>query len=272
MQRQKSFIDFICVGPQRTCSSWLDSALRDHPSISLPTDVKETFFFDKKYEFGLQWYKKYFKNRADGGIAGEIGPTYFESFEIAKRIHSDLGNIKILVLMRNPVERTYSLFRHESSKGRCSDKFNDAIRENPRIPDSGRYSVLIPMWEKVFGEEKIVPLFEEDISANAKAVLRELEDSLNIPHHNWTDAVLQPHGQWHKPRIKSLHVLASRCVSGLRNHGFHKIVNIGKSLGLNKLNRDKTFRAMPESVRSQLLEVHKDDLLYIKQKYNRSYS
>lgn len=272
MQRQKGFIDFICVGPQRTCSSWLDSALREHPNISLPTDVKETFFFDKKYEFGLQWYRKNFKNRAVGCIAGEIGPTYFESFEIAKRMHSDLGNIKILVLMRNPVERTYSLFRHESSKGRCSDKFEDAIRENPRIPDSGRYSDLIPMWEKLFGEEKIVFLFEEDISTNAKAVLRALEVSLNIPHHSWPDTVLQPHGQWHKPRIKSLHVFQSRCVSFLRDHGFHKLVNIGKSVGLNKLNRDRTDRGMPQSVRTQLLEVHKEDLLYIKQRYNRSYS
>ena len=272
MQKQKSFIDFICVGPQRTCSSWLDSALREHPSISLPTDVKETFFFDKKYESGLEWYKKNFKNQADDDIAGEIGPTYFESSEIAKRILSDLGHIKILVLMRNPVERTYSLFRHESSKGRCSDKFEDAIRENPRIPDSGRYSDLLPMWEKVFGEEKIILLFEEDISTDAKAVLRALEDSLNIPHHNWTDSVLQPHGQWHKPRIKSLHVFSSRCVSFMRNHGFHKLVNLGKSVGLNKLNRDRTDRGMPESVRTQLLEVHKADLLYIKQKYNRSYS
>ena len=58
----------------------------------------------------------------------------------------------------------------------------------------------------------------------------------------------------------------------MRNHGFHKLVNLGKSVGLNKLNRDRTDRGMPESVRTQLLEVHKADLLYIKQKYNRSYS
>ena len=170
------------------------------------------------------------------------------------------------------MERTYSLFRHESSKGRCSDKFEDAIRENPRISDSGRYSDLIPMWEKLFGEDKIVILFEEDISADAKAVLRALEDSLGIPRHNWPDTVLQPYGQWHNPRIKSLHVLASRCVSFLRNRGFHKLVNLGKSVGLNKLNRASTNIGMPESVRTQLLEVHKDDLLYIKHKYNRSYS
>ena len=65
---------FIGVGPPRTGTTWLDKILRGH--VNLPARQKETLFFDVRYERGIHWYLRHFKNRRPGVPTGEFGnPT-----------------------------------------------------------------------------------------------------------------------------------------------------------------------------------------------------
>ena len=66
--------DFIAVGPPRTATTWLHEVLQGH--VCLPADRKETDFFTRFYDRGLDWYADYFRH-CEGGIpVGELSPMY----------------------------------------------------------------------------------------------------------------------------------------------------------------------------------------------------
>ena len=66
--------DFIAVGQQRTGTTWLHKVLGGH--VGLPT-IKETDFFSKHYDKGLEWYGAFFGNCAADLPMGEIDPIYY---------------------------------------------------------------------------------------------------------------------------------------------------------------------------------------------------
>ena len=71
-------LDFVGIGPQRTASTWLNEMLLRHPSIALPTGVKETKFFDDRFHKGFAWYATHFADPDPSQVRGEIAPTYFD--------------------------------------------------------------------------------------------------------------------------------------------------------------------------------------------------
>ena len=101
--------DFIAVGPPRTATTWLHEVLQGH--VCLPADRKETDFFTRFYDRGLDWYADYFRH-CEGGIpVGELSPMYFASPPARERIARHLPECKIIVSLRDPVERAYSNYR-----------------------------------------------------------------------------------------------------------------------------------------------------------------
>ena len=140
------YLNFVCVGPQRTGSTWLHQHLTQHPAICFPQDVKETMFFDRYYEKGLSWYTAHFTHRGEKQLCGEIAPTYFDVDVVPTRLHQLNPECRIIINLRNPVSRTLSLYRHHLSKGRVRGSFEEAVLQMPRIIDSGKYALHIPRW------------------------------------------------------------------------------------------------------------------------------
>ena len=100
--------DFLCIGAQKAGTTWLHKNLRYHPEIYLP-DFKEIHFFNGGYKnHGLKWYSQLFEEKGSR-IAGDITPAYStldkNKIEILHRI---LPNAKIILILRNPIERAWS--------------------------------------------------------------------------------------------------------------------------------------------------------------------
>ena len=153
---------FFGIGPQRTASTWLYTALSTHPGIAFPHQVKETMFFDRHFDRGLDWYLWHFRNAGPDQICGEVGPTYFDDDGACERIKECFPEAEIFINVRNPIARSHSLFRHHLSKGRVPNSFQTAIDKLPRIVDSGRYREHCLKWEEAFGD-RITYLVQEDI-------------------------------------------------------------------------------------------------------------
>jgi hypothetical protein len=101
--------NFICPGAARSATTNLYYLLIQHPQIFLPT-IKETRFFSRDYEKGLAWYEQKYYAEAQGEMAiGDISPVYLIDERCPKRIFQALGKkVKLLFMLRNPVERAYS--------------------------------------------------------------------------------------------------------------------------------------------------------------------
>lgn len=126
----RSLPDFIIVGTQKGGTSSLFYYLSQHPQVT-PAIQKEIHYFDNAYEKGERWYKARFpvlkKNGAQKVITGEASPYYIFHPYAVKRIARDVPNAKLIVLLRNPVERAYSHYQMATRKGMETLSFEEAV-------------------------------------------------------------------------------------------------------------------------------------------------
>lgn len=128
--------DFICIGAQKAGTTSLQDLLVQHPSIYLSPQKEIKFFHrDEHYQKGMEWYLNHFNNALPNQLIGDITPDYILYANTAERIATDLGkDIKIIAILRNPVDRTFSQFNfHRAAKVEKESDFNKIIKNYPPI-------------------------------------------------------------------------------------------------------------------------------------------
>ena len=108
--------DFLCVGTQKGGTTYLYELLKRHPQVFL-AEPKEQHFFSLHWQRGVDWYRRQFASAAESQICGEITPYYLFHPEAPARIQSLLPNVKLIVLLRDPVERALSQYFHSRRLG-----------------------------------------------------------------------------------------------------------------------------------------------------------
>jgi hypothetical protein len=128
--------DFVIIGAQKAGTTSLFRYLVEHPEVIGPAE-KEVHFFDGRYERGMRWYRSRFPLRAalerrarDGRrkLTFEASPYYLAHPFVAARMHEHLPDVKLVVLLRDPVERAWSHYRDNVSRGTESEPFLEALR------------------------------------------------------------------------------------------------------------------------------------------------
>ena len=249
-------ISFICIGPQRTASSWLDKRLRQHHEIALPQLVKETFFWDQRYSKGHDWYYQHFPTDRDYKVLGEIAPTCFDDIQAIQKIVADNPSIKVLICLRDPIERTYSLFCHYYATGRIKGSFSDALKHNERLIESSKYSKYVPIWEQNAGQDNVLIIKQEGVKQNPMLVLNEVCEFIGVNPIQWK-ATEEKYGQKVMPKSILITSFLSNLGRAFRYFGFHSIPELAKKIGVKKaLYEGGTNKYPPllESDRSRLLD------------------
>jgi len=214
--------NFIIIGTQRGGTTSLYSYLASHPAIG-PASTKEVHFFDLKFPKGMTWYRahfpsaleKYYIERVQGHtfITGESSPYYLFHPHVPKRVAKAVPHAKLIVLLRNPVDRAYSQYNHEVDGGRESlPTFEEAIdHEEERVKSErekllrneyyvsehhrhhsylakGVYVDQLLNWMNFFPREQFLILRSEDFYANPAEKLQQTLDFLNVPQTTLTSA------------------------------------------------------------------------------------
>lgn len=186
MLEQKDFLDFVYVGAPRSGSTWLAAGLTEHPELWVPHQKEIHFFndrlvyaFEHKYWRGLDFYRSYFKHAPASAKLGELSPFYYYDANAAYRIYKHFPQVRILVLLRNPVDLIYSLYLLLRRRERRSKTFEEEIKRNSYLLDLGFYHRLLTPYFDWFPSENIfVGIFEEffaDESESLKSVYSFLE-------------------------------------------------------------------------------------------------
>jgi hypothetical protein len=125
-------VNFLVAGVQKGGTSSLDGWLRQHPEICM-AGIKETHFFDNEAEFrsaavSYENYHQHFHQCAAVAHYGEATPIYTYWPEAIERIHQYNPAMRLLVLLRNPVDRAWSAWNMERNRGADTTPFAVAIR------------------------------------------------------------------------------------------------------------------------------------------------
>jgi hypothetical protein len=153
--RARMLPGFLIVGAQRGGTTSMYRTLDQHPAILKAVLHKGVHYFDTGYDHSLAWYQGHFPLRARAALArratGDV-PLTFESSPYymfhplaAERISRDLPGVKLLVLVRDPVERAYSAHAHELARGYETEPFERALElEDQRLAGEAERIVSQP--------------------------------------------------------------------------------------------------------------------------------
>jgi hypothetical protein len=123
---------FLMIGAARSGTTTWYSCLQQHPEIFLPASKRpEPHFFLKEAEYcrGLEYYsQRYFAAGQQMRVRGEASTSYICHDWVAQRIKQHLPDVKLLVMLRNPVDRAFSNYWHTVKSGLEKESFDDALR------------------------------------------------------------------------------------------------------------------------------------------------
>jgi hypothetical protein len=235
---------FLIVGAQRCGTTSMFKTLRQHPTVLAPPLQKGIHYFDKNYDEGAGWYRSHFPLRASAAwlerkvdgtpITGESSPYYMFHPLAADRIARDLPGVRLVVLLRDPVERAISAYTHEKARGFETESFERALELEPeRIAgerekmlaeegyDSfhlqhnayltrGQYIEQLERLEGIFGRDRIHVVDSHDFFAQPAPAYAEVLEFLDLAPFD--GAVFEQHNA--RPRSP----MAGELAAGLDEH------------------------------------------------------
>ena len=178
--------DFLGIGAGKSGTTWLYANLKNHPELYLP-EVKELHYFaGSNFHQSVSAYLKFFKPGL-GKVKGEISPSYATiPLPRIRFIHRLIPDLKIIFLLRNPVDRAWSHAKFPMVTGRnwdfesISPEFFFEFFRSRRCRASGEYTLLLRNWESFFPPEQIFIGFFEDIVSCPQQLLEQIFRFLGV--------------------------------------------------------------------------------------------
>jgi hypothetical protein len=177
---------FLIIGAAKAGTTSLHEHLCEHPRVAAPR-AKEIHYFDFSYRRGSGWYRAHFPRAAAGQISGEATPYYLFHPAVPERVAGDLLGVKLIAILRDPIDRAFSHHNHEVSSGYEELSFEAAIAAEPErlrgeeeklLRDPGyrsyshqhysylarsRYAEQLERWLRFFDRDDLLILAAEDL-------------------------------------------------------------------------------------------------------------
>jgi len=201
--------DFLVIGAMKAGSTTLHQYIINHPNV-VPAAIKEVHYFD--YYYGSNsWYRSNFPKKVEmqkNGITfltGEATPQYIFHPLAPKRVFDLIPNVKLIAVLRNPIDRAFSHYNHNVRNGNESLTFEDAIfqrdkqltKEHQNLLNEkecdivfyerynylnlGKYAEQLSEWFKFFPKDQFFICKTEDLSSKT---LMQVYDFLGLSKHD----------------------------------------------------------------------------------------
>jgi hypothetical protein len=220
--------DFLIIGVQRGGSSSLFRYLMEHPQIAAPVD-KEIHFFELNFHRGWDWYISQFpylkETEEKNFITGEASPYYIYHPLVPQRVKQYCPEIKLIVLLRDPLARAISHYHHclrfqleslpieeafaqegdrlkqEEEKLKADPEYYSYNHQHLSYLSRGRYVEQLENWRAYFPAEQFLILQSEAFYANPSKTLKQVTDFLGIESYELAD--YYPHNKAEYPQASS---------------------------------------------------------------------
>jgi hypothetical protein len=235
---------FVGIGVQKCATTWLYDILLDHPQVAL-SKLKELDFFSYHFGRGYQWYEEQFPQDRPGCLVGEISPSYFIDANVPERLQAYAPEAKLVVLLRDPVERAVSNHRHEVRLGNFHGddiSFVAGLANNPLYLEQSRYGTHLLRWLKHIPASRMLVLFQEDIDREPQAVAQQVYRFLDVDDRHVSNAVEGRSNESHVHRSRVLERARRAARDLVRLMGIDGVWRAAQKAGLQSLYRQLNRR------------------------------
>lgn len=200
--------NFLLIGAMKAGTTSLHQYLRHHPQV-LMARVKEPHFFTRNWDRGWEWYSEQFATAGalavegqvrspracdssaqpfgqEGGTVVAVGEAstsytkYPEYQGVPERISRHIPNVRLVYLMRHPVERMRSHYLHDLAGGVERQALEKALLENPKYLNASRYALQIERFLDHFPREQLLFICSEDLYADRATTLRQVYEFIDV--------------------------------------------------------------------------------------------
>jgi len=183
--------DFLIIGAAKSGTTSLHRYLERHPQLFMSTPKEPEFFsIDSVFARGEAWYRDLFRDARDDQVCGEASTSYTRWPQVPDangRIAHMLPGVKLVYLMRHPVDRSYSQYAHDMRR-QVAMTFEQALEQNSMYVDSSLYMKQIRRYLEHYDREAMLFLFSSDLRKNPDGLLRQVQDFLGVPQVSLTQA------------------------------------------------------------------------------------
>ena len=182
--------NFVLAGAPKSGTSSLWSYVRQHPDVFMP-DPKEIAFFDYKYDEGLEWYRRKFKNHTTENAVGEATPWYMcddRAERVPERMREVIPGAKLIFILRDPVDRARSNFQDDFRNGAgpisftttVSDFIRDPTNRSHTIIKCGYYYEHLRRFREYFNREQFLILLHKEFRDDTVGTVQRVYDFLDV--------------------------------------------------------------------------------------------
>lgn len=184
---------FMVIGTAKGGTTSLYHYLNQHPLITMPKRKELHFFDTKKYQRGIEYYLTKFP-RED--ITGDVTPRYMPASWVPQRVSAHFPDIKIIVLLRNPVDRAFSHYKqqvypksHQTFEHHIKKEMEQLRTKGKHIGlvllQRGFYAEQLRNWLRYFPKEQFLILKSEDFFKNTQETMDKIFAFLGLPPHHY---------------------------------------------------------------------------------------
>ena len=280
---------FLIIGAAKSGTTSLYAWLNQHPQIYM-TPIKETNFFafeGEKLQYpkgticeiylsncltSLESYRKQFQGVSTEIALGESSPSYLYHPKAAERIKHYIPDVKLIAILRNPVERAYSQFLHHARENfeSCLD-FSEALQQEKNrmrdqwwwgyfYQDIGFYHPQLKRYMDLFNKEQIRVYLYEDLRDNCRELLRDIFSFIEVNEQFIPDMSTR-YNVTGIPKNRLLHDFLSK--PHFLKSAFKEIIpqKLGSKITTNLRNSNLVKPQFPEEVKQQLIQFYREDIL-----------
>lgn len=176
---------FIVIGAVKGATTWIAHQLRSHPQLWLPK--AEPHYFSSEHERGPQWYASLFDAAPAERIIGEKSADYLAHPQAAARMADALPDARLIVQLRDPVQRAYSdycmLFRRGWVKGDPRAYLEHANPEQSRFLSGGLYGAHLERFLLHYPREQIHVILYDDLLQSPEQEIARVCGHIGVPVH-----------------------------------------------------------------------------------------
>ena len=255
--------DFIIIGAAKCGTTSLYDNLTQHPSVA-PALKKEIFFFDQNFRRDVAWYRAHFPtvlskyyakhvHRQDF-VTGEATPRYIFHPHAPQRVFELVPTVKLIVLLRNPVDRAYSFYHQQVRHGYEMFSFGDAVEQEQERLCGDREKMLadehyvsfnfqyypylsegiyvdgLKAWMRFFRREQMLVLKGEDFYRHPSTIFKQVTDFLSLP--GWEPKAYQKRNDAFYPKMET--TTRERLIDYFKPHNQRLYEFLGADLGWDR--------------------------------------
>ncbi|ARN74087.1 sulfotransferase family protein [Oceanicoccus sagamiensis] len=261
--------NFIIIGAAKAGTTALYHYLGAHPAVFM-SPIKETNYFaweealslsDRKHLFpvsNIDDYTQLFESSANATAIGEASPLYLESPIAAYNIHQQIPKAKLIVSLRNPVERAISGYLMHVRSGKINLDLNHQFTADEHYVNAGFYHENLNRFYDLFPRENIHVSLYETFNKNPEKIINDLYSFVDVDT-NFQPDLREKHNIGQVPKNPTLNKwLRNRKLKQLAQDYFPGFL---KKAGKFILNKNMSARPdFSRETKLKLLELYKQDI------------